>query len=75
MAYETRKLAHPAGLVPLLRLAAPSARAAEPPFCELYATGHFGNWYEVAGVNEMRRVLTEAKHWGFNRYADWFDAH
>ena len=22
----------------------------------------------------MRRVLTEAKHWGFNRYADWFDA-
>ena len=22
----------------------------------------------------MRRVLAEAKHWGFNRYADWFDA-
>jgi hypothetical protein len=21
----------------------------------------------------MRQVLTEAKHWGFNRYADWFD--
>src|ERR1035441_5810939 len=58
----------------LLGLAAPAARAAEAPFCELYAAGHFGNWYEVAGVNEMRRVLTEAKHWGFNRYADWFDA-
>ena len=53
---------------------APAARAAEAPFCELYAAGHFGNWYEVAGVNEMRRVLAEAKHWGFNRYADWFDA-
>jgi hypothetical protein len=58
----------------VLSLVTPSVRAAEPPFCELYATGHFGNWYEVAGVNEMRRVLTEAKHWGFNRYADWFDA-
>src|ERR1035437_1033640 len=58
----------------LLGLAASAAPAAEAPFCELYAAGHFGNWYEVAGVNEMRRVLTEAKHWGFNRYADWFDA-
>ena len=57
-----------------LSLVAPAARAAEAPFCELYAAGHFGNWYEVAGVNEMRRALTEAKHWGFNRYADWFDA-
>jgi hypothetical protein len=56
-----------------LGLAAPTPRAAEAPFCEIYAVGHFGNWYEVAGVNEMRRVLTEAKHWGFNRYADWFD--
>ena len=58
----------------LLGLATPAAPAAEAPFCELYAAGHFGNWYEVAGVNEMRRVLAEAKHWGFNRYADWFDA-
>ena len=48
-------------------------RATESPICELYAVGHFGNWYEVAGQNEMRRVLIEAKHWGFNRYADWFD--
>ena len=58
----------------LFELATPGACAAEAPFCELYAAGHFGNWYEVAGVNEMRQVLTEAKHWGFNRYADWFDA-
>src|ERR1035438_8618949 len=57
-----------------LDLGVPPTRAAEATFCELYATGHFGNWYEVAGVNEMRRVLTEAKYWGFNRYADWFDA-
>ena len=49
------------------------ASAAERPFCELYAVGHFGNWYEVAGANQMRQVLREAKHWGFNRYADWFD--
>jgi hypothetical protein len=54
----------------LLTRAAP---AAEAPFCELYAVGHFGNWYEVAGVNQMRQVLSEAKHWGYNRYADWFD--
>src|ERR1035441_2302998 len=58
----------------LFGLAAPCARGADVPFCELYAAGHFGNWYEVAGVNEMRRVLNESKHWGFNRYADWFDA-
>ena len=41
--------------------------------CELYAPGHFGNSYEVLGPNEMREVLAEAKFWGFNRYADWFD--
>ena len=56
-----------------LSLATPASRAAESPFCELYAVGHFGNWYEVAGQNEMRQMLSEAKHWGFNRYADWFD--
>lgn len=58
----------------MLGLPAPAGHTAEAPFCELYAVGHFGNWYEVAGVNEMRRVLSEAKQWGFNRYADWFDA-
>ncbi len=41
--------------------------------CELYAPGHFGNSYEVAGANEMRRLLAEAAWWGFNRYGDWFD--
>jgi len=41
--------------------------------CELYAPGHFGNSYEVLGINEMRQVLAEAKYWGFNRYGDWFD--
>jgi len=41
--------------------------------CELYAPGHFGNSYEVMGINEMKRVLVEARHWGFNRYGDWFD--
>ena len=46
-----------------------------PPFAvrELYAVGHFGNSYEVMGEHEMRQYLAEAKHWGFNRYADWFD--
>ena len=43
------------------------------PVCELYAPGHFGNWYEVAGEREMRGVLKEAKHWGYDRYGDWFD--
>ena len=61
-------------LLILSGLARPAARAAEAPICEIYAAGHFGNWYEVAGVNEMRRVLAEAKAWGFNRYGDWFDA-
>ena len=46
----------------------------ETQFCELYAPGHFGNWYEVAGGNEMRDVLAEARYWGFNYYGDWFDA-
>ena len=46
-----------------------------PPFAvrELYAVGHFGNSYEVMGEYEARRYLAEAKRWGFNRYADWFD--
>ncbi len=57
----------------LAMLGVPVTPAAEPPFCELYAVGHFGNWYEVAGVNEMRRVLRDAKYCGYNRYADWFD--
>ena len=50
-------------------------RLSSPPFAvrELYAVGHFGNSYEVMGEYEMRRYLAEAKHWGFNRYADWFD--
>lgn len=40
---------------------------------ELYAPGHFGNSYEVLGDYEMRALLREAAHWGFNRYGDWFD--
>jgi len=40
---------------------------------ELYCPSHFGNSYEVAGKEEMRSVLTEARFWGFNRYSDWFD--
>ena len=56
----------------LAAAASPASRAAQR-HCELYAPGHFGNWYEVAGENEMRRVLQEAKHWGYNRYGDWFD--
>jgi hypothetical protein len=67
---------HLDALIAGLALAGALARAAiaaEPAFCELYAVGHFGNWYEVAGPNEMRQMLLEAKQWGFNRYADWFD--
>jgi len=40
---------------------------------ELYAPAHFGNSYEVMGEREMRDLLAEAAHWGFNRYGDWFD--
>ena len=52
-----------------------AAWAAEPTSapCELYAPAHFGNWYEVAGTRELRAVLAEARHWGFDRYGDWFD--
>ena len=57
----------------IINLAAPAAPTGDSRFCELYAAGHFGNWYEVAGANQMRQVLSEAKHWGYNRYADWFD--
>lgn len=59
-------------LLPLLICAA-VGDVGKKPFCELYAAGHFGNWYEVAGEREMRAVLVEAKRWGFNRYGDWFD--
>lgn len=41
--------------------------------CALYAPAHFGNSYEVMGPNEMRRLLAEARTWGFDRYGDWFD--
>jgi hypothetical protein len=57
----------------VLLVVASTAHAGEQPVCELYAPGHFGNWYEAAGVNEMRRMLIEAQHWGYNGYADWFD--
>jgi hypothetical protein len=40
---------------------------------ELYCPSHFGNTYEVAGPNEMRSLLAEAKFWGYNRFSDWFD--
>jgi len=55
--------------------AAEQASAAKPvfPVRMLYAPGHFGNSYEVAGDNEMRELLTDARHWGFTHYADWFD--
>ena len=43
------------------------------PIRELYCPSHFGNSYEVALDNEMREILSEAKFWGLNRYADWFD--
>lgn len=51
------------------------AEAAEPLFERraLYCPAHFGNSYEVMGEREMRGMLAEAKHWGFNRYGDWFD--
>jgi len=40
---------------------------------ELYCPAHFGNSYEVMWPREMRQVLSEAIHWGFNTYGDWFD--
>jgi hypothetical protein len=40
---------------------------------ELYATGHFGNSYEVMGDNEYRSMLENAAAWGFNGVSDWFD--
>ncbi len=40
---------------------------------ELYCPAHFGNSYEVMWPREMRRVLSEAKEWGFTVYGDWFD--
>ena len=39
-----------AGLAATARSVASTAGPAAPPFCELYAVGHFGNWYEVAGI-------------------------
>jgi len=59
------------GLPAAAEQAAPSG--SETGVCELYAPGHFGNSYEVLGVNEMKCILAEAKFWGFNRYGDWFD--
>jgi len=57
----------------VLSCCAAPACASPAFFCELYAPGHFGNWYEVAGEREMRAVLQEAQKWGFNCYGDWFD--
>jgi hypothetical protein len=58
---------------PFMGVGAAVVSGADEPYCEVYCPGHFGNWYEVAGENEMRWVLAEAKFWGFNRYGDWFD--
>ncbi len=59
--------------VEAVRAAGNAAPAVRFAVRELYAPGHFGNSYEVMGPREMRRYLAEAKHWGFNRYGDWFD--
>ncbi len=62
------------GMVLLTRTVCLAAgKPAKGPVCEMYAPGHFGNSYECAGILEMRRILAEAKHWGFNHYSDWFD--
>ena len=63
-----------AGLImaTILSGAAGEGGAVFPSRC-LYAPGHFGNSYEVLGAREIREVLAEAQHWGFNRYGDWFD--
>ncbi|MDI6827521.1 MAG: hypothetical protein QME62_03445 [Armatimonadota bacterium] len=46
----------------------------ELAYRELYAPGHFGNWYEVMAPYEAEEMLREAKYWGFNAYGDWLDA-
>lgn len=46
----------------------------ETNYRELYAPGHFGNWYEVMARYECEDMLREAKYWGFNAYGDWLDA-
>lgn len=43
------------------------------PIRELYCPAHFGNSWEVMGRCERREDLAEVRHWGFRRYADWFD--
>jgi hypothetical protein len=43
------------------------------PVRELYCPAHFGNTYECALNGEMHQLLSEAKHWGWNRFTDWFD--
>ena len=40
----------------------------------LYMPAHFGNSYECMADYEMRDLLSEAKHWGYTAYSDWFDA-
>ncbi len=60
-------------LLIVILMLAPWCAAAEVPLCELYAPGHFGNWYEVASQGEMRQILSEARFWGYNCYGDWFD--
>lgn len=67
-----------ASMLTFVLLSITSVAAAPPadrpaPLCELYAVAHFGNWYEVAGEREMRRMLSDAKDWGYNAYSDWFD--
>jgi len=44
------------------------------PYRELYCPAHFGNSYEAAWPGEMEDLLSEARHWGFNAYGDWFDS-
>ncbi|MBN2308932.1 MAG: hypothetical protein JXR94_08185 [Candidatus Hydrogenedentes bacterium] len=61
-----------------IALSACALSAAEPPEAvfvarTLYCPAHFGNSYEAMGEREMRAMIQEAAHWGFNRYCDWFD--
>ncbi|MBL4700484.1 MAG: hypothetical protein JKX85_04425 [Phycisphaeraceae bacterium] len=40
---------------------------------QLYCPSHFGNTYEATMPTEMTALLHEAKFWGFNKFADWFN--
>lgn len=60
------------------RLTIPEVRLTDTPALAvrgMYFATHFGNFYDVAPLEEVDRVIEDLALWGLNQLVVWFDMH